>query len=287
MKLEHNILIADSGSTKTSWLFTNGIITKQYTTGGANPFFRNTEDIVKEWREGPVDQLDAKVSHVFFYAAGVVNNEKAGVIKNALQVFFPGAEISVQSDLLAAAHATLGNEKGIACILGTGSNSCLYDGRYITAHVPPLGYILGDEGSGAVLGRKLISDYLKKMMPEELRNLFRQNYPIKYDEILERVYRSGNPNRFLAGFVPFLKTYISHEYCATLVTESFNQFLTRNVAQYENYEAQLVSFTGSIAWYFQEPLRAVLKERNIRIGAILKEPVLNLMKYHLQQYQHE
>jgi glucosamine kinase len=276
------ILIADSGSTKTAWIYTDGYTQMQFTTGGANPFFRSTEDMVTEWKESPVDKLRGKVTQVYFYAAGVVNNEKADVIRKALHVFFPEAETSVESDLLAAAHATLGNKSGIACILGTGSNSCLYNGKEITAHVPPLGFILGDEGSGAVLGRMLVGDYLKKTMPEELQHQFNQSYPIDYGEFLNRVYRQEKPNMFLAGFVPFLKKNIHHTYCADLTFNAFDLFVTRNVAQYAGYDTQPVCFAGSVAYYFQEQLKAVFLKRNLMLGEIIKEPLHNLLNHHLQ-----
>ncbi len=277
------MLIAESGSTKTAWCFSDRTIQKQFTTSGANPFFMDTDDMVKEWKNSPVIHLPGKVTSVFFYAAGVVNAEKAEVIKKALQVFFPEAEISVQTDLLAAARATLGNEEGIACILGTGSNSCSYNGKEITAHVPPLGYILGDEGSGAVLGRQLIGDYLKKIMPEEIRQLFQNSYGMEYGNFLDRVYRYEKPNMYLAGFVPFLKKNIRHEYCTQLVNNAFDSFLTRNVAQYEGYKTQPVGFAGSVAWHFQKQLKAVFRNRKLHLGKIVKDPLLNLMNYHLQQ----
>ncbi len=283
MKSKSNILIADSGSTKTAWIYTDGNTQKQFTTGGANPFFLSTEDMIREWKKSSVDQLRGKVMQVYFYAAGVVNDEKAEVIKKALHKFFPDADVRVESDLLAAAHATLGTKSGIACILGTGSNSCLYNGKEIIAHVPPLGFILGDEGSGAVLGRQLVGDYLKKTMPEELRNQFQKSYPIEYGEFLNRVYRQEKPNKFLAGFVPFLKKNIQHSYCTELVEISFDSFISRNVAQYEGYENQPISFAGSVAYHFQEQLKSVFLKRNIKPGVIVKEPLINLMNHHLQQ----
>lgn len=284
MRSNFNILIADSGSTKTAWIYTDQNTRKQFTTGGANPFFRSTEDMVREWKESPVDQLRGKVSQVYFYAAGVVNDEKAEVIKKALLVFFPDAVVRAESDLLAAAHATLGTKSGIACILGTGSNSCLYNGKEIIAHVPPLGFILGDEGSGAVLGRQLVGDYLKKTMPEELRNQFSQSYRIEYGEFLNRVYRQEKPNMFLAGFVPFLKKNINHAYCADLAENAFDLFVERNVSQYSGYENQPISFAGSVAYHFQEQLKSVFLKRNLKLGEIVKEPLINLMNHHLQQH---
>ncbi len=282
MKSKFNILVADSGSTKTAWLYSGNTAHEQFTTGGANPFFRSTADMVKEWKESPVEKLRGRVSHVFFYAAGVVNDEKAAVIKIALQDFFPEAEISVESDLLAAAHATLGNNSGIACILGTGSNSCLYNGKSIIAHVPPLGYILGDEGSGAVLGRQLLGDYLKGTMPEELIYEFKQKYPVEYTEILNRVYRQEKPNMFLAGFVPFLKEHIRNAYCTQLVENAFDLFVSRNVAQYAGYRTQPIAFAGSVAFHFQEQLKAVFLKKNLTLGEIVKEPLVNLLNHHLQ-----
>ncbi len=277
------ILIADSGSTKTSWCFSEkGKEPELFNTGGVNPFFRTTENIVLEWKETLLANLSGKVDHVFFYGAGVVNEEKADVIKKALDVFFPEAKKEVHSDLLAAAHATLGNKSGIACILGTGSNSCLYDGKAITTHVPPLGFILGDEGSGAVLGRQLVGDFLKKTMPAELRQLFQQKYPMEYAEFLNRVYRHEKPNQFLARFVPFLSENIQHQYCKNLVENAFDSFILRNVAQYSGYENQPVCFVGSVAFYFQEQLKNVLLRRQLVPGMILKEPLLKLMEFHIQ-----
>src|SRR5690554_5994069 len=251
------ILIADSGSSKTDWFFSNGENSERFTTGGANPFFRNTADLVKEWKASPVNGISGKASRIYFYAAGVVDEEKAHVIRKALQEFFRAADIRVESDLLAAAHATLGAGEGIACILGTGSNSCRFDGQRITAHVPPLGFILGDEGSGAVLGRQLVGDYLKKTMPAELQHLFQKKYPMEYAEFLNRVYRQEKPNRFLAGFVPFLNENIQNEYCKNLVENAFESFIGRNVAQYPGYQNQSLCFVGSVAFYFQEQLKNV------------------------------
>jgi glucosamine kinase len=277
------ILIADSGSTKTSWCFSEkGKEPEQFNTAGVNPFFRTTENIVTEWKETPMASLSGKIDRVFFYGAGVVNEEKALVIKKALNVFFPKAEKEVHSDLLAAAHATLGNKSGIACILGTGSNSCLYDGKKIISHVPPLGFILGDEGSGAVLGRKLVGDYLKKTMPAELQQLFQQKYPLEYADFLNRVYRHEKPNQFLAGFVPFLSENIQHNYCKNLVENAFESFIGRNVAQYPGYQNQPVCFVGSVAFYFQEQLKNVILRRKMVPGIIVKEPLLKLMEYHIQ-----
>ena len=282
MKLSNNILIADGGATKTSWYFqSEENITKQFTTGGINPFFSTTEDIINEWRQSPIAQLPRNIEKVFFYGSGIINDEKAQVIKQALPNFFPKAKTAVFNDLLAAARATLGDKNGIACILGTGSNSCLYNGKEITSHVPPLGYILGDEGSGANLGRQLVGDYLKKIMPSSLREKFNQKYAIKYSEFLNRVYHYEKPNQLLAGFVPFLAENINNSYCTDLVEGAFASFISRNVMQYKGYQYQPICFSGSVAFYFKKQLRNALLKNNLQSGKILKEPLSGLKKFHL------
>ncbi len=277
------MLIADGGSTHTNWCFLKPEKDPEFfVTQGVNPLFTSSEKIVEEWRKSRLASLPAGVRQIYFYGAGIVNADVAGVIKDALAAFFPDAETKAQSDLLAAAHATLGKESGIACILGTGSNSCLYNGMKIVQHVPPLGFILGDEGSGAVLGKLLVGDFLKKTMPRELIQKFQEKYPVSYPEFLNGVYRQEKPNRFLAGFVPFLKENIEHEYCEKLVKSAFDLFITRNVAQYSGYENYPISFVGSVAHYFEDQLKTVLLHRDLTLGIIVKEPLNKLVEYHIQ-----
>jgi N-acetylglucosamine kinase-like BadF-type ATPase len=275
------ILIADSGSTKTSWHFSkNANHSKIISTGGINPFFRTTDDIVSELLKDLIPKTGSEIQEIYFYGAGIINREKGEVVKTALQELFPAAIIEVESDLLAAARATFQNKKGIACILGTGANSCLYDGEKITQHIPPLGFILGDEGSGAVLGRKLVADFLKGIMPEILTDKFKKQYPINYAGFLERVYKKEKPNKFLAQFVPFLKENIDNKYCSRLVEQSFAEFIERNVTQYANFTEQKISFIGSVAFHFQEQLKIVLNNNNLELGRIIKEPLEGLTQFH-------
>lgn len=278
------ILIADSGSTKTSWCLSgkNGF-TEYYSTSGINPFFRTTEDIETELREKLLSEIEAKVEQIYFYGAGIINEEKGNVVKIALENLFPEAKIYVFSDLLAAAHATLGNKNGIACILGTGSNSCLYDGKTIIEHIPPLGYILGDEGSGAVLGRKLIGDYLKGIMPKKLAEKFIFQFSFNYAELMEAIYKREKPNKFLAQFVPFLKENIEEIYCKKLIENSFDEFVNRNIAQYSNFREQEVSFVGSVAFHFKEQLKNVLEKNRIQINIVLKDPLTGLLKFYSEK----
>ena len=277
------ILVADSGSTKTRWCFSSGKGEPEFfNSDGINPFFRTTTNIVEELQHILLPVLSGKVKYIFFYGAGVVNQEKAGVIKSALSELFPDASCEVESDLLAAARATLGRTNGIACILGTGTNSCLYDGTQIKKHVPPLGYILGDEGSGTYIGRKLLADYLKKIMPVELAQRFRKRFPYDYGDFLNNVYKNENVRMYLAGFVPFIKENIQEAYCRGLVVESFETFVNRNVKHYPDYQKHKVSFIGSVAFYFQEQIGMVLAKENLQSGIILREPLEKLIQYHLE-----
>ena len=278
------ILLADSGSTKTSWYFSKGRNHSEYiSTGGINPFFRTTENIIEELEKDLVPKIGSNILEIHFYGAGIINEEKGEVVKLALQKVFPLAQIEVQSDLLAAARATCKNEKGIACILGTGSNSCLYDGEKIVEHIPPLGFILGDEGSGAILGRKLVSDYLKGIIPEFLGLKFQKKFKLNYSGFLESVYQKEKPNKFLAQFVPFLYENINEKYCRKLVENSFDEFIQRNIKQYTNFNEQEINFIGSVAYYFGEQLKLVLNNNKIKLGTILKEPLEGLAQYHLNK----
>lgn len=275
------ILIADSGSTKTSWCFSeNNALPRFFSTSGINPFFRTTEDIEEELRNKLLLEIHSVVHQIYFYGAGIINQEKGSVVKLALQKLFPQATIEVQSDLLAAARATLGNEKGIACILGTGSNSCFYNGTEIIEHVPPLGFILGDEGSGAVLGRKLAGDFLKGIMPETIAERFKNKFSIEYSGFLEGVYKKEKPNQFLAQFVPFLNENITEKYCIELVENSFHEFVNRNIKRYYNFEKQQVSFVGSVAFYFKAQLQKVFEQSHLHLKTVIKEPLNGLLEFH-------
>jgi N-acetylglucosamine kinase-like BadF-type ATPase len=275
------ILIADSGSTKTTWCFISAANkTEFFSTSGINPYFRTTEDIVNELKRELLPKLDGPVESIFFYGAGIINEEVGEVVKRALTQLFAYAKSEVQSDLLAAARATLKNESGIACILGTGSNSCLYNGITITEHVPPLGFILGDEGSGAVLGKKLLADVLKGIIPGNLAEKFRQKFSFQYADYLQKVYKQERVNTFLASLVPFVHENIQNDYCKKLVEDSFREFLVRNIFQYSDYRNQSVCFVGSVAFYFADILKRVMLDEGLEPGIILKEPMEGLIKLH-------
>lgn len=275
-------LIADSGSSKTDWLLTDGKLElKEVHTAGINPVRDSSSIITHVVMDELVPQLPSveQLSEVHFYGAGCME-PYSQVLLGVLQKQFPQAEVTAQSDLLCAARALCQNRPGIACILGTGSNSGLYDGRDIVEHVSPLGFILGDEGSGAVLGRLLLGDVMKEMMPAGLRQAFLDEYHFTSAEIIERVYRGARPNQFLASFVPFLAQHRAVEYVHNLLVKSFRQFLIRNVAHYQRFELY-VNFVGGVAYTFSDELELAVAEEGMLMGQILLRPIHKIAKYHL------
>lgn len=275
------ILIADSGSTKTSWsLVDREGMMFEYTTLGINPFFQSEEDIYEDLAANLFPKICMiSIEEIFFYGAGCALPEKKEVVARALRRFYPKATIEIESDLLAVARAQCRQNVGIACILGTGSNSCFYNGEKIVKNVSPLGYILGDEGSGAVLGRLLVSDCLKNQLPQRLTDKFFKRFDITPAQILENVYKRPFPNRFLASFTIFLSENICEPEIAEIVNKGFRDFLTRNVMQYD-YENYCVHVIGSIAYYFADNLNAVAGELGVTIGSIERSPMKGLVIYH-------
>jgi len=276
------ILIADSGSSKCAWklIFNSGEMQTLYTSG-INPFFRTSESIYEELLPGLLPFTTGQVEKIFFYGTGIINEEKAGVIRFALQQIYPSAHIELFSDVLAASRSLFGTGRGIACILGTGSNVCLYNGSSVEMGISPLGYILGDEGSGAVLGRKLLGDYFKEVMPERLRKKFESKYHLTRDEALQRVYRTERPNFFLASFAPFLSEEISDPYSYDLVRNSLIEFFERNVTKIPGYSTYSIGFIGSIAFHFRQIVEEVCATYLMNCVSIQQEPMEGLVKYHL------
>ena len=276
------ILLADGGSTKVDWcLVDKSQLVKQIFTKGANPFFRSREDISEEIKTELLPQLeDYAIDKVYFYGAGCAFPEKNEVIRAAIADNITASTIEVGSDLLAAARSLCGRSKGIACIIGTGSNSCFYDGQKITENVSPLGYILGDEGSGAVLGRLFLGACLKNQLTVGLKEKFLNLFNLTPAIILEKVYKEPIPNRFLASLSPFLKENIEDKTIYALVYNAFNDFFVKNVMQYD-YQNNEVHLTGSLSYYYQDVLRRVGADLGLKIGTIVQSPMVGLIRYHL------
>jgi glucosamine kinase len=276
------ILIAESGSSKTDWRFVgnNGGIT-QIKTIGFNPYYQDEESIFNEINLNVAPKITEKIDSIFYYGTGITNIEKAKIIENALKRVFSEAVITVKDDLIAAARALCLNETGIACILGTGSNSCLFDGEKIVAQVPSLGFWLGDEGGGGYLGKELIKRYIRQELPPEIYQKFVSRYgQLERTEILDKAYRQPFPNRYFSSFSKFLFDNRYQPYIYQLVYDAFLLFFEKNVLKYENYESNKVHFTGSIAFYYSDILKKAAKKYNITIGVIMESPIAGLALYH-------
>lgn len=276
------IVIADSGSTKTHWCVAEqGCSVQQIFTKGTNPFFQSEEEINNEIVTELLPQLSTdRLDAVYFYGAGCAFPDKIEtvhrILSNHLQVT---QQIEVSTDMLAAARALCGQQSGIACILGTGSNSCFYDGNRIVNQVSPLGFILGDEGSGAVLGKLLVGDILKNQTSPELRAAFFDRFNLTLPDIIDRVYRQPFPNRFLASLSPFLAENLHEPAIHQLVLDSFKAFFRRNVMQYD-YQHHAAHFIGSVAFYYQEVLYQAARELDLPIGTIIQSPMEGLIRFH-------
>ncbi|MDR1756261.1 MAG: ATPase [Culturomica sp.] len=274
------VLIADSGSTKTEWCVVRTDGTKeQRHTAGINPVYQSREEIVRLIRE-ELPEFLRQAGSVRFYGAGCAFPEKNRQVAEALEACFGTADIEIHSDLAGAARALCGRGPGIACILGTGSNSCYYDGERIVQNIPPLGFILGDEGSGAYIGKRLLADALKGLLPADLTERLLKEIALSYPEIIDRVYRQPLPNRFLAGSTRFAAACIARPEIRQIVQEALDAFIRRNVLLYPQARELPVSFTGSVAWVFRELLQETLETHSLQAGHFSPAPMEGLLRYH-------
>lgn len=275
------ILIADSGGSKTDWrlLQQDGSV-GQANTPGFNPYYQPVEDFKKNIEESLLSLVTEKVDKIFFYGTGVSSEKNRKTVHDVLAQYFPGAYIEIAWDLLASARALCGQEPGIACILGTGSNSCYYDGEKIVNSVANLGWILADEGSGANLGKQFIVDYFRNDMPATLASQFAARFPFRLEDVLENVYQGERPSAFLATFSKFIFQHLKEPYCYRLVYNSFARFYENTVMRYDNYQTLKVHFTGSVAFYFSDILRQVANDKGITVRNILEGPIAGLTLFH-------
>jgi len=278
-----SILIADSGSTKTDWvLLNNNNIILQFQTIGFNPYFQSSEDIYNEIKNVliPVlhDQLNT-IKLIAYYGAGCSTPDKVQVVKQGLYLAFGNILSEVNHDLLAAARALCGKEKGIACILGTGSNSCLYDGHTVTENVPSVGFMFGDHGSGANIGKSFIQHYFDDKLPIHLVKAF-ENAGYHREIILENVYKKPMPSRYLASIVKFLSDYNNDSFVKDLIKKCFADFFDSQVSKYTDAKNLPVNSVGSIGFYYKDLLTETATEKGFTIGNIIKSPIDGLIKYH-------
>lgn len=275
------ILIADCGSTKTDWVLYDGTdIVARVKTQGLNPSQQRSEEILEILSNELKDNIDTDAPKtIYFYGAGCGYDNAINRMRTALELIFSTKDIHIASDLLAAARAMCGHEEGIVCIIGTGSNSCLYDGEKIVENTPSLGYILGDEGSGAHLGRQLVSDCLKKQLPKELRDKFMEQYNLNIATILERVYHTTLPNRWLASFTPFLYENKEKVEIKLLLKHCFTQFFQRNTMVYRRSWLP-IHVVGGVGLNFEAEIRETAESLGLSIGNIVESPMEGLIEYH-------
>jgi len=277
------ILIADSGSTKTDWALINGNNKFHYKTIGYNPYFINAENIYNSISLELAAKFDAAlIKKIFFYGAGCSNPANIAVINKALAKCFINSELFIGHDMLAAARALLGDQRGFAAIIGTGSNTCIYDGNKIEKNIDSLGYFLGDEGSGANIGKKIVRDFLRGHLPKELETKFIGTYHIGYSEIFDALYNKPLPNRFLAGFCRFADNNKDDDYVKKIVRESFSEFFGNLVSKYYEYEKYKFNCIGSVGFIFKDILKVVADSYNMQTGKIIHDPIDDLVEYHLK-----
>lgn len=277
------ILVAESGSTKTQWcLITPNHIKNLVNTPGINPFTLTNNEIKTIMRPISGCIEPNQLQKIYFFGAGCSTSANKEKIKNALANTLFCTNIEVDTDLKAACISLAGNKEGLIGLLGTGSNSCIWDGEKIIDNIPSLGYILGDDGGGVSIGKQLVADYLLKKMPQQLLEIFDNKYSITRDIVVERIYQRPMANRYLASFAPFAKENIDNEYCQQLIHYEFNNFIERNIMLYPNYKRHNLYFCGSTAYVHQNILKEICRKHNLQIKDIVKEPITNLANYYLQ-----
>jgi N-acetylglucosamine kinase-like BadF-type ATPase len=281
----NTILIADSGSTKTHWRLLAAGAAHDYHTQGINPYYQSEESILQTLRQELLPQIgDRNLDEIYFYGAGCSLPDKQSIVNQALQSIWPNSQLTISHDMLAAARATCLREAGIACILGTGANTCYYDGQDIALQVENFGFWLGDEGSGGHIGKVLLQAFLHRQMPEPLQKAFAEAFPaLDTAYILEKAYRQPFPNRFFASFAPFIVQHLEIPFCRNLVAQSFRDFLCLYVTQIPQHHCLPIHFVGSVASVFEAILQEVLAEAKMKAGFIFKSPMERLTLYHQTQ----
>jgi len=274
-------LIADSGSTKCEWCLLGNGKRKMITTKGISPYFLTRIQIVKLLQEHLMPQLkNVLIDELHFYGTGLSNPSNLKIIRIALKELFSNTKIIIESDLLGASRALCGNEKGIACILGTGANSCYYNGKKIKKNSPGLGYILGDEGSGSYLGKKVIQYYLYNTFDEDLMHRFNKQFNVTKDMILDSVYKKPLANRYLASYSMFLAENRGHFMVENIIEDGLNDFFLTHLYKYNESWKLPINFTGSVAFGFKDMLQELCNSYNLELGTVLQSPMEGLIKYH-------
>lgn len=278
-------LIADSGSTKCDWRLIDGDTHRDFKSVGINPYFHNEDVIEAEMKKvSELMKIADDIKAVFFYGAGCSSTELKRIVEAGLNRIFHNAQIYVDHDLVAAAFAVYEDEPCIACILGTGSNSCHFDGDIVREEVPALAYILGDEGSGSYFGKKLLTDFLYKQLPENIHEALKEQFDLNKNVIMDRVYRKPHANVYLASFMPFISSFRDEPYVRDMIREGLGKFLDIHVKCFRDSGTVKTHFVGSVAFYQEDILREVAAEKGILVGNIVERPIEGLSRHHIKHY---
>lgn len=274
-------LIADSGSTKTEWCLLGGSKKKKIITQGISPYFLTGLQVIDILRQELLPKLGKQEpDEIYFYGTGCSNPENVSLVRHAFKNVFPSAKVQVDHDLMGAAKALCGHSKGIACILGTGSNSCYFNGKKIVKNSPGLGYVLGDEGSGAYLGKKVVQYYMYNTFDPDLMDRFNAKFQTNPHDILDSVYKKPLPNRYLAGFASFLDENRGHFMIENIIEDGFNDFFFHHIFKYSESWTLPIHFTGSIAYIFRDVLKDMCQSYELQLGRIIQNPMDGLVSYH-------
>ena len=276
------ILIADSGSTKCSWALchANGKILNKYRTIGFNPYFINEKDILKYLEESDLEEHKDTITNVIFYGAGCSSKEKNNIILSPFKLFFKNANVIIRHDIDAACYAMYTGKPNITCILGTGSNSCFFDGKKIYEHAPSLGFLVGDEGSGNYFGKKAINLYFNKMLPDDLKANFEANFETNLATINNQIYNNSRANVYLAEFFPFILKNKNHPLIKDVIDKSLDEFFKIHVSCFTNYQEIDINFIGSVAYYLSDQIHTTAKKYHCKVNDIIQSPIENLVNYH-------
>lgn len=275
-------LIIDCGSTKADWIILNGrVVLKRFKTEGFNPNYTDSNSILRIiLNETSYTEYLPLIRDVYFYGSGCGNPDNCNKIKKILSSVFYNANFEVTHDMMAACRAILGNDKGVACILGTGSNSCCYDGVSITDQAVSLGYILGDEGSGSYIGKKLIRDYFYRIMPNDLSLKFEKEFEVKINTVINKVYHDSQVSKYFASFARFAYENIGNKYIQDLCSICFDEFIDNFILIYKLSKETKIGFVGSVAYYFQDQIKQRLECKGLKLGKVIKEPIGGLVGFH-------
>lgn len=278
------ILVADSGSSKTDWRAYSPNQTISFQTQGINPYFVNAQDVVKILTKNKeLAKYAEEIKEIYFFGSGCSSPDKHEVISNGLSAFFTKAFISIDNDLIGSAYATCGNNEGLTCILGTGSNISYFDGKEVHKSNNGLGYVLGDEGSGTYFGKKVLVSYLYQNMPEDLAAEFEKTFEVDQTTVIQNIYHKPFPNTYLATFSRFMINYKAHPFIQEILRNGFQEFVDTNISSYSNYKKLDCHFVGSIAFYYQDELRAICAKNSLKVGKILQKPIEGIFEYILKR----